>query len=56
MQVLDGDSWLNIELIYWFASGKLYIYWHNRCLIVNSRYISIIVIWFIDRKHIGIIN
>ena len=29
MQALGGDSWLNIELIYWFTGGRLYVYWHD---------------------------
>ena len=35
--------------------GRLYVYWYDRCLIVDSRRIGAIIIWFIDRKYIGII-
>ena len=32
--MLDSDSWLDIELVYWFAGGRLYIYWHDRRQVV----------------------
>ena len=34
MLALGGDSWLDIELIYWFAGGRLYVYWHDRRQVV----------------------
>ena len=30
VQALGGNSWLNIEFVYQFVSGRLYIYQHNQ--------------------------
>ena len=34
MQALGGDSRSDIELVYRFAGGRLYVYWHDRRQVV----------------------
>ena len=34
MQALGSNSQSDIELVYQFAGGRSYIYWHDRCQVV----------------------
>ena len=38
MQVLGGNSWSNIEFVYWFVGGRLYAYWHDRLVDGSQAY------------------
>ena len=38
MQVLGGNSWSNIEFVYWFVGGRLYAYQHDRLVNGSQAY------------------